>query len=285
LENRSETIARLDGSIADRIARRTTEQENLAAQQGYCSVGVSGDGAGGDAASNDNAPEPLTLSLLHADHLGRPAFATDITGAVIWDGGITTPFGEQISTAGALAQNLMFPGQYADTETGLSDNWHRTYDPALGRYLQSDPIGLAGGLNRYAYVGGNPVSFVDPTGEVGLLGAILGGGFNFGLQYIQNGGRLECIDWADVATSAVLGAFIPGSFSSFKTAKGAIKTSRQYGKYLKKAKDPKNIKRFQRKKLDADNDILNQITLQSGAQVSKFGLKNAFDFETADCGC
>ena len=89
---------------------------------------------------------------------------TDTNGAVLWDGGITTPFGVSLATMGALTQNLMFPGQYRDTETGYDDNWHRTYDPALGRYLQADPIGLAGGLNRYAYVGGNPVSNVDPTG-------------------------------------------------------------------------------------------------------------------------
>ena len=104
------------------------------------------------------------LYFLHADHLGKTQFATDTTGAIIWDGGITTPFGESLTLASAFTQNLMFPGQYADSETGLSHNWHRTYDPMLGRYLQSDPIGLAGGLNRYAYVGGNPVSYVDPTG-------------------------------------------------------------------------------------------------------------------------
>jgi len=70
----------------------------------------------------------------------------------------------QVASLGAQTQKLMFPGQYADEETGYSDNWHRTYDPTLGRYLQADPIGLAGGLNRYAYVGGNPVGYVDPTG-------------------------------------------------------------------------------------------------------------------------
>lgn len=109
------------------------------------------------------------LAFLHSDHLGRPQFATSPTGDVIWDiGAEVTPFGDAVNLAGAFAQQLMFPGQYADVETGedvvLSHNWHRTYDSTLGRYLQADPIGLAGGLNRYAYVGGNPVSLVDPAG-------------------------------------------------------------------------------------------------------------------------
>ncbi|WP_169729550.1 RHS repeat-associated core domain-containing protein, partial [Azovibrio restrictus] len=54
--------------------------------------------------------------------------------------------------------------QYHDEETGLHYNRHRYYDPDSGRYLTQDPIGLAGGVNVYGYVGGNPVSHFDPLG-------------------------------------------------------------------------------------------------------------------------
>ncbi len=114
------------------------------------------------------------LYFVHADHLGRPQKLTDQAGAVTWDARFE-PFGESVAIYGALSQNLRFPGQYADSESGLSYNWHRTYDPSLGRYLQSDPIGLAGGINTYAYVEGNPLRYTDPDGLNPATGAIIGG--------------------------------------------------------------------------------------------------------------
>lgn len=99
------------------------------------------------------------------DHLGTPQRMIDGTGTVVWAADYTA-FGKATVAGGsAVENNLRFPGQYYDAETGLHYNWNRTYDPQLGRYLSTDPIGINGGdLNLYAYVAGNPGSWSDPFG-------------------------------------------------------------------------------------------------------------------------
>jgi RHS repeat-associated protein len=135
-------------------------------------------------------------AYIHTDHIGSSKAATNQSGEVIWQIK-TTPFGEVYSEAGTLSQYQRFPGQYADQESDYSYNYFRDYDPSTGRYIQSDPIGLRGGLNTYGYVGGNPLSFVDP---LGLFSLLVGGSANstagFGVAggggaYVTTGGDNE----------------------------------------------------------------------------------------------
>lgn len=111
--------------------------------------------------TNGQSPE---IFYYQNDHLGTPQKAVDSQGSVVWEARALA-FGETTVAQGAtIANPLRFPGQYEDPETRMRDNWFRTYDFQGGRYVQSDPIGLAGGINVYGYVKSNPLVGLDPLG-------------------------------------------------------------------------------------------------------------------------
>jgi len=87
----------------------------------------------------------------------------------VWRWDQAEPFGDSPaddnpSGAGTFDLPLRLPGQYYDAESGLHYNNFRDYDPSLGRYGESDPIGPGGGDDSYQYVGADPMRFVDPLG-------------------------------------------------------------------------------------------------------------------------
>jgi len=106
----------------------------------------------------------VCVYFTHNDLLGTPELMTDSTNTAVWEAAYDA-FGEAtIHPASTVVNNFRFPGQYYDAETGLHYNLHRYYDPKTGRYMTPDPIGLAGGINPYAYVQNDPVNLVDPWG-------------------------------------------------------------------------------------------------------------------------
>jgi RHS repeat-associated protein len=113
-----------------------------------------------------------TYQFVETDHLGTPrAVIHPAQNKIIWRWNITnTAFGEHAATndpdANTIAYtfNHRYPGQQADAESGLNYNYFRDYEPQTGRYVQSDPIGLDGGISTFGYVEAAPLNFVDPTG-------------------------------------------------------------------------------------------------------------------------
>jgi RHS repeat-associated protein len=135
-----------------------------------------------------SGPMPVAAILankhyaIQSDHLNTPRRLIQSDGQVAWQWAYSA-FGDEkptiaknrfantelnqsfgTTTVPAVTFNLRYPGQYFDQETNLHYNYHRSYSATLGRYTQSDPIGLDGGWNRFAYSNQNPLSFTDPLG-------------------------------------------------------------------------------------------------------------------------
>jgi RHS repeat-associated protein len=126
------------------------------------------------------------LYFIHTDHLNTPRLVANEQGQTVWRWDQQEPFGvnvpdENPAGLGAFEFALRFPGQYFDKETNLHYNYFRDYDPNIGRYAASDLIGLKGGLNTYAYVESDPLSYIDPNGLQLAPGGALGGSSGLGV--------------------------------------------------------------------------------------------------------
>ena len=144
----------------------------------------------------------------------------------------------------SLAAGGVLPeDECVDSDTGLHYNFFRDYDPQTGRYVQADPIGLAGGINLYAYVNGNPVTLVDPTGEAGIPGAVYGAIAGGVSGYISSGGS-----WRGAAIGGLAGGAIgfvnPWSSTVAGSAAGSVFASaagQVAGNYVSCQSDPWNV--------------------------------------------
>ena len=106
---------------------------------------------------------PAQVYYYHLDEIGTPREMTDARGRVVWSARYRAWGALALAEIHEIDNPLRFQGQYHDVETGLHYNQQRYYDPSVGRFLNQDPIGLAGGLNAYSYVR-DPLSWVDPRG-------------------------------------------------------------------------------------------------------------------------
>jgi RHS repeat-associated protein len=98
------------------------------------------------------------------DHLNRPVLMTNATKVAMWTA-VWQPWGGAHSITGTATLDTRFPGQWYQSETGLHYNWHRSYDPTVGRYTQPDPLGFVDGPSVYGYARGRPQITIDFDGR------------------------------------------------------------------------------------------------------------------------
>jgi len=148
----------------------------------YTITAVATDASGGSAVSSPvsytvgaaSAGAGVGLYFIDTDHLNTPRLVENQSQQAVWKWDQAEPFGDSVpnenpSNLGAFKFDLRYPGQVADAETGTNYNFFRDYSPSDGKYKESDPIGLKGGLATYSYASNSPIELVDPTGRAAAI--------------------------------------------------------------------------------------------------------------------
>ncbi|GLQ50672.1 type IV secretion protein Rhs [Dyella flava] len=226
----------------------------------------------------DLAGQGSSIGYVIGDELGTPRAVEDAHGNTLWSWSVLgSPFGEhQPNATTGYVYNLRFPGQYFDVETGLHYNIQRHYDPAIGRYRQVDPLSFAGGQwSLYGYVGADPLSATDPTGEFGLVGAAIGAAVELGLQaagnYMAGNDAFDVnnYNWTDVGIAAAASAIAPGWGAVAKTAKTSGQALKTLTAQLEGARAAARVAKLESRIANHQSAIADVVGTQLGVQGVK----------------
>jgi len=179
------------------------------------------------------------LYAIHNDQVGRPEVVTNASKTVVWRAQ-NFAFNQKVVTSG-ITFNLGFPGQYYDAETSAWNNGYRDYKSELGRYLQSDPIGLSGGINTYVYAQNSPIHLIDPLGlmaDINCVGNNVSITLNLSfhgpaanapniknvINAIESGWSGNIGRW-NVTTTVNVVQFAPSSYNSINLISGPVRSN------------------------------------------------------------
>ncbi|MBI4619437.1 MAG: RHS repeat-associated core domain-containing protein [Desulfobacterales bacterium] len=185
-------------------------------------------------------------------------------------------FGTVMNQQETVPQPFKFVGQHGvmTEQNGFYYMRARYYDPNVGRFISEDPIGFEGGdVNLMVYAYNNPVLLIDPEGEFGILGAVIGAGIEFGVQMATNGGDWGKIDWVDVAMMGAVGAVTPSFLGSAGKVYKSFKATKVLSSQLSTAKAASKIAKLGGRIEKHTGVIKKELATQGAIAVGKYGAK------------
>jgi len=239
------------------------------------------------------------LLYIEPDHLGSPRAVIDpVRKATLWRWrpsddpfGTALPDEDPDADGARFVFDLRFPGQRYDAVTGLYYNYFRDYDAASGRYVQADPIGLAGGINPYLYANGSPLRHTDPSGEFAFVGAVIGAAVEAAVQAYDNySNGCDLLDYhnysfTNIGIAAAGGAFAPGWLSVGKKAFTSGKAISKLASQFRRSQTVNRLVKIDSRIVAHEEAIKDLLVPQLGIQATSAVFKKIYGAGGDACGC